>query len=429
MKKKILWIVNIMLPEIAKALELDYSVREGWLSGIFDMISGEEDSEYEIGIAYPYMGTVKDPVITVKGIKCYPFYEELGFPQDYDQALEGRLKMIIDDFKPDMLHIFGTEFPHALAAAKVFAQPMKTLVGIQGLCSAIARDYYARLPERVISKVTFRDFIRHDSIKDQKKKFEKRGEHEIELLNKVNYITGRTKFDYEKTRVINPASVYLPLNESMRACFYEEDRWSPEYTKMHSIFLGQGDYPIKGMHFVLEAVGGLVKKYPDIKLYVAGNSIINARTFKDKLKTPSYGLYLRQIIKEYGLEDHIEVLGMLSPEKMKETYLKSSVFVCASYVENSPNTIAEAMLLGMPVVTSNAGGIPSMISEDEGIIVERGMISELREAIDNIFTMEDEMDRSLTDMCTRAHERAVKDHDRKKNYEDLLKIYDRILSE
>ncbi len=106
-----------------------------------------------------------------------------------------------------------------------------------------------------------------------------------------------------------------------------------EQTERHSIFLGQGDYPLKGMHFLLEAMGRLKESYPDLKLYVAGNSIISHETAKDKCKLSAYGKYLLVLIQLYELQDQVIVLGKLSAEEMKAQFLRSSVFVCPSVME------------------------------------------------------------------------------------------------
>ena len=92
--------------------------------------------------------------------------------------MEERFREILEDFQPDILHVFGTEFPHALAAVRSFNRPERTLIGIQGLCGEIARVYMAGLPEKVQKQVTFRDLVRKDSIRQQQKKFLQRGEQE-----------------------------------------------------------------------------------------------------------------------------------------------------------------------------------------------------------------------------------------------------------
>lgn len=63
------------------------------------------------------------------------------------------------------------------------------------------------------------------------------------------------------------------MNETLRPEFYE-GRWDLNGVEPHSIFISQGDYPLKGFHFVLQAMPKILKEYPDAKLYVAGKSII-----------------------------------------------------------------------------------------------------------------------------------------------------------
>ena len=92
----------------------------------------------------------------------------------------------------------------------------------------------------------------------------------------------------------------------------------------------------------------LLEKYPDARVYVAGSSLVEYRTLKQKLKISAYGKYLRRLIRENGLGDRILFLGRLNAEQMRDRYLKSSLFLCPSSLENSPNSLGEAMLLGSP---------------------------------------------------------------------------------
>ena len=168
---RILWLCNIMLPAIARKLELPYSNREGWLTGIYERICrakeraagsgndspGQAGAGIELGICFPMDEKTADAVerqekaggfrLEESGSLCYGFVENLAAPEVYDDRLEGRLKEILEDFKPDMVHIFGTEFPHTLAMVRAFGRPERTLVGIQGLCSACA-DSLLRHTER-----------------------------------------------------------------------------------------------------------------------------------------------------------------------------------------------------------------------------------------------------------------------------------------
>ena len=431
--KKVLWICNIMLPAIARELSLPYSNREGWLSGIFDRIT-EKKEEIEISVCFPIGNLTAGEEellsgLSVNGARCYGFHENLNTPEIYDRELEREFSEIFEMAKPDMIHVFGTEFPHALAAVKVFAKPEKTLIGIQGLCYEIAKVYMAGLPEKVQRRVTLRDFLRKDSLKQQQEKFYLRGKNEIETITLAGHITGRTRFDREGTSRINGKALYHPMNETMRSSFYE-GVWKLEACEKHSIFLGQGDYPLKGFHFLLQAMPEILKKYPDARLYVAGNSVISHRTVKEKLKLPAYGKYLLTLIRKEQLEDKVIILGRLSEEEMKRQFLKSNVFVCASVLENSPNTVGEAMLLGVPVVASRAGGIPDMITDgSEGLLFETGNPHALAAAVAQIFSEEKDGEGHTLAMNLSAagRRRAQNAHDGETNYRRLLEIYGDIL--
>lgn len=418
---RVLWICNIMLPAIGQELNLPYSNREGWLSGIFDRVC-REDSPFTLGVCFPSEETLR---LTVQGISCYGFRENLNTPENYDEALEKEFHQIFEEFQPDMIHIFGTEFPHTLAAVKAFNNPKKTLIGIQGLCGEIAKVYMAGLPEAAYRRITFRDLIRKDSIRQQQEKFVRRGKNEAQAIMGCGNITGRTRFDREGTARINPHALYYPMNETMRKEFYTGG-WSLSECEEHSIFLGQGDYPLKGMHFVLEAMALLLPQYPDLKLYVSGNSVIEHRTLKEKLKLPAYGKYLLSLIKKYRLKEHVIMTGKLNAGEMKEQFLKCSVFVCASVLENSPNTVGEAQLLGVPVAASMAGGIPDMIADGrDGLLFQTGDAKALANQIEVLWDRskgEDEL--CLAERISReARKRARITHDGETNYLRLLEIY------
>lgn len=435
--KKVLWICNIMLPVIGQKLNLAYSNREGWLSGIFERVRRRE-APFTLGICFPLeknqiaelekAGKLRQGKLAVDGIACYAFGEDLSVPEIYDGRLENSFEGIFADFVPDLIHIFGTEFPHALAAVRAFGRPERTLTGIQGLCGEIAKVYMAGLPEKVCRQVTFRDLVRRDSIRQQQEKFIRRGEREAEVIRRSGHITGRTGFDREGTAKINPKAVYHPMNETMRGEFYTGE-WKLEECEEHSIFLGQGDYPLKGMHFVLMSMGLLLPDYPDMKLYVAGNSVISCGTLKEKLKLPAYGRYLLGLMDRYGLRDKVIMKGKMDAEQMKRQFLQSSIYVCPSVLENSPNTVGEAQLLGVPVAASRMGGIPDLITDGEdGLLFPVGDERAMAEAFRKLWDRKrDEGGLCLAErISAKERVRGRTTHDGEKNYARLLEIYTEI---
>ena len=418
---KVLWLCNIMLPAIAEELGVPFSNREGWLTGTYERFIKEDGNPAELGICFPTWSKAMTVPFTIGKVKCYGFQENLSTPEKYDKSLEKQFKSIVEDFEPDVVHIFGTEFPHARALVRVWNKPQRTLLGIQGLCSRIAEVYTQGLPEAVVKGVTFRDWLKRDSLVQQQQKFIRRGQYENEVIAGVGHVTGRTGFDRKCVAQVHPKAIYHHMNETMRECFYS-GRWVQERSEEESIFLSQGDYPIKGFHYMLQAMPEVLKKHPRAHLYVAGNNIIENATLKDKIKISSYGKYLQNLIKEFHLEDKVTVVGKLDGETMKEWFLRCSVFVCPSIIENSPNAVAEAMLLGVPVVAAAVGGIPDMIVDGkEGLLYEPGNVTALAEAIDRAWERE-----TALRLSTGAAQRAAVTHNRNTNYERLMEIYHEI---
>ncbi len=380
---KVLWVCNLVLPEIAEKLNMAASNKEGWVAGLlYEMLSGEfrggnTDLQIQLSFPVPYSCCDADSGICsgeveVMGNKLeyFGFYEDVQNPERYENALEGRMELILKRAKPDMVHCFGTEYPHTLAVCKVIEDKSKVLVGIQGICALLAEAYYADLPENVVKSWTLRDVLRKDSIARQREKFCLRGIHETEAIRLAGNITGRTPWDREHCLSLNPNARYFSVNENLRPIFYEK-QWKEADCVPHSIFMSQGDYPIKGLHYMLQAMPGILGKYPDATLSLAGNSLVAYETWKDKLKLSAYGKYLRSLIKKYGLEEKVRFLGRMSGEEMLQQYMKSHLFVCCSSLENSSNSLGEAMLLGMPCVCADVGGLPGIFEGGkDGIMYE-----------------------------------------------------------
>lgn len=428
---RVLWVCNIMLPEIANQLGMSFSNREGWLSAMMDRFLQEQHrNKITLGIAFPVsaeLGNISKEMMLGENVycQCYGFVENLRTPEKYDDAIEDRMKEIISDFKPDMIHIFGTEFPHTLACVRAFGRPSRTLISIQGVMYAYAEAYMADLPANVRRKVTLRDLLKKDSIVQQQKKFRKRSVNEKEALRLVEHVAGRTDFDREAVAAVNPEAKYHFLNETLRGCFYR-DRWKRKSCIPYSIFLSQGDYPIKGFHYLLQAMPAVLEQYPEAQIFVAGNNIIQNATWKDRLKRSAYGKYLKKLIRENHLKNKVTMLGSLDAEGMKEQFLKSHVFVCPSAMENSPNSLGEAMLLGVPCVAANVGGIHNLLVDGgDGLLYPAGNVEALSEKLIEIF--EKEFISEKYSHNARRHARET--HDADQNYYKMIRIYEEITQE
>lgn len=433
---RILWVCNFMLPAVAQSLGIEPVNKEGWISGLFDSLRRDDTCNLQLAVCFPIPDSLKKicesddaegrQLLTgqIEGASYFGFLEDTVNLQFYDYKVQRQLEKIIGQFRPDLVHIFGTEYPHALAAAKAWGRPDRTLVGLQGIVRSCVAAYDAELPDAVINHVTFRDWLKKDSIVQQKEKFGLRAEHERQLLELTLHVTGRTAFDREQALAMHPGVHYHFMNETMRDCFYDGSKWSPEHCERHSIFVSQGNYPLKGLHKVLEALPLVLEYYPDAKLYVAGDPITAYRTWKDKLKISSYGKYLLSLLKKLHLTGRVTFLGKLDAEQMKERFLRSHVFVSASSMENSSNSVGEAMLLGVPVVTSRVGGLTSMLDDEkEGLFYDFSNVTALAKRILRIF----EDDALAAELSANARKRAWITHDPKQNAERLLAVYQEVM--
>ena len=283
----------------------------------------------------------------------------------------------------------------------------------------------ASLPKKVQKRFTFRDFIKQDNLQQQQIKFANRGKAEVEAIQKVKNVIGRTSWDKACTTQINHNVKYYFCNETLREEFYKYE-WSYEKCEKHSIFVSQATYPIKGLHFMLCAMPLILKRFPNAKLYISGSDITKSATLKDKLKKTSYANYIIELIQRYELEKNVIFTGLLDEKQMCQRYLKSNAFVCPSSIENSPNSLGEAMILGLPCVASDVGGVSDLLNnKEEGFIYQSDAPYMLAHYICEIF----ENKKLAFKFSKSARNHALQTHDVSENLKVILNIYKTIYNE
>lgn len=342
----------------------------------------------------------------------------------YQPQLEDRFRRELCDFQPDVIHSWGVEYHHALAlvnAAEKEGMLSRMAASIQGLCCRIAPHYTDGLPTSALRSRTLRDIMRHDSILTQQAQYAQRGELEIEALRKLTHVIGRTDWDQANALNINPNITYHHCDETLRDVFYT-DQWAYSRCRKHRIFASSCAYPVKGFHILLEALTIVRQQYPDTEIVVTGRSFL-AGDIKSLARQNGYEKYLRHLVKRNRLDGAVHFLGHLSAQDMKQAYLEANVFVLCSTMENSPNALGEAMLLGLPCVAAEVGGVSSLIGSQEGILCAPVNPAAMAEGICRVFSMENQAEA----MGAAARTRARKTHDPEQNMKDLLDIY-RLLS-
>lgn len=415
---KILWLCNVMLPDGAKILSIPGSYNAGWIEGLLSDLKTENVEMY---VCVPINSVNTIQTATKDNVTYIAVPKTILDPTLYDETIEAHFKTIIKSINPDIIHIFGTELPHTLAMLNA-APAHKTVISIQGLTSVLNRHYYANLPMDLFKNEKLKRLLRKNTIALEKDQFIRRGEFEIKSLRLARHVIGRTTWDYACTKQINPAVEYHFCNETLRDEFYKH-KWNLDNCQKHSIFLSQGTYPIKGLHFMLEAMPEIIRRFPDTHLFVAGDSIVyKLRGIKGKIKSllPNYSEYLYSLINKYNLKNKITFLGNLKEDEMCKQYLKSHVFVLPSSIENSPNSLGEAMLLGLPSVASCVGGVQDMLShKEEGFIYQYDAPYMLAHYVCEIFSNDD----MAIKMSQNARRHALVTHSKELNKKRMLEIY------
>ena len=126
------------------------------------------------------------------------------------------------------------------------------------------------------------------------------------------------------------------------------------------------------------------------------------------------------MIRRLQLSEKITFIGSLNADEMKREYLSSNVFVCPSSVENSPNSLAEAQILGVPCVASKVGGISDMMKGNEENLYQFDDVKMLAEKVCLIFRNQH--------LQVSTSEIARVRHDKMKNTIQLVNIYKAISS-
>lgn len=417
---RILWLTNIPLPEASLIMGEKPSCFGGWLINSSKHLS--EQKGYQLTIAFPKRNMNNIQVLHGEKITYYVF-PKIDSKNASSIDNNAYLKSILDVIKPDLVHIFGTEYEHTLAMINACnLQVTETVISIQGLVSVVAKHYMSNLPINIQKRFTFRDYIKQNNLIQQQNDFLRKGILEDEAIKRTNNIIGCTTFDKAYSYKLNPKAQYHFCNETLREEFYKHV-WSIKKCERHSIFISQASYPIKGLHYVLEAMPLVISNYPDINLYISGHKIVQFNNFVDKLKKSSYFKYIEELIQKYNLENNITFTGQLDEQEMCQRYLKSHVFVCPSSIENSPNSLGEAMILGVPSIASYVGGIPDMLkNKEEGLLYQHDAPYMLAYYICEIFKNDD----LAMKLSKNAREHALKTHDKDENTRRLIEIYKKI---
>lgn len=418
---RVLWTVNLIPAAVSVKLGKSSEVLGGWVESMAEQLG--KNADIELGIACKCEENLSF-CETINGIKYFSLHYTSATSLS---ELEAKCNSIVNDFKPDIINIEGTEFLHARAmqlTAKKLQIP--AVVSLQGILNGQYAYQCGQLPidDMMLSKSVTHIFSAWIMHLRKTMWYKPRMKAEKEIIENADYILGRTTWDRAHSYAINPDAKYYPCSRVLRAPFYEE-KWSLEKTERHSIYVGNGYSALKGVHFVVMALPYLIREYPDVKVYVAGYKPYQENDKRSILKK-GYAAYLKKLIYDLGVENHIEFTGPLKAPQVAQRLSTVNAYVLCSTIENSPNTLGEAMMVGTPCVAAYVGGVSDMADDGKEALFYRNddpklLAWNIKRIFDN-----DELAVSLSEA---GKKKALITHDPEKNAQLLIDAYKDILKE
>jgi glycosyltransferase involved in cell wall biosynthesis len=189
--------------------------------------------------------------------------------------------------------------------------------------------------------------------------------------------------------------------------FVDTDRFKfRERTPLRPVFLSNRNLePLYNVACILRAFAIIQSRLPDARLIVAGDG--SQRSALEKLASE---LKLRGV----------EFIGRVAPEKIHELYDAADIYLNSPDIDNMPGSIIEAFASGLPVVTTDAGGIPYIVTDHAtGLLVGRGDYKAMAERALSLFENEALAQRiviNAREECKRYEWVVVKD--------EWLKLYE-----
>jgi glycosyltransferase involved in cell wall biosynthesis len=408
---KVLWFINSPLPALSIRLGQKPSLGGGWLSSAAALLRVQEGVELAIATATPDAPNMQ---FTSEGILYYTIAQaaRTHFLR-HSKANLRRASDIVADCRPDLIHVHGTERFYGLILGMGVEVPV--IVSIQGLISRTRKVLFAGLTFRErIRAIRVRDVLRWTGPLAEYFFWRSGSTRELEIISKNRYFIGRTEWDRAWVHAINPNARYYVCDEVIRPVFFE-GCWSLPNIKRHSMLFTSAMQPGKGIPQLLDAAWILRRKYPDLRLQLAG----------DWYPRSGWGRVIRHRLRTLGLDECVTFSGPVDAETLASHLKNVHAFVSSSWLENSSNSVAEAMLMGTPCVVPFTGGMTTIVSPGEtGLMYPPGDPALLAAAVGRVFD-----DDALAVRLSYAAKRvALRRHDPRRNVARQLEIYQEVIA-
>lgn len=393
----------------------------GWLISLEGLLKRQPDIELSVAFfakqwesPFSYDGVVYYTMGYKKQNAMRRVLNRLRSVESIDRIRLPWMMEVINLCKPDVIHIHGSEESFITILPKISGYPV--IVSIQGMIAPLCEKFFSGVSKKDAYKFdSWSDRIHLTSICRIWKSSQQKAKRENKYLSLAPNIIGRTFWDYNCTLAVNPNRKYYLVNEVLRDSFYEKT-W-------------KGQMSHETIQIISTISGGIYKGYETV-LKVA-RILLGKSPVKFEWHIVGYGesskwVRIAESITHINHSEHNIILhGRLDENELSDLLCKSDIYVHVSHMENSPNSVCEAMLLGMPIIATYAGGTASLLShEEEGLLVQDGDPYVIAGGIINMMKNPD----LAIKYGGLARKRALQRHDKKEIVNTLIQCYQDVWS-
>ena len=363
----------------------------------------------EIELVVAFMSEKHSEVKKIDNVTYVPIYAKWSLKEKifdkywnvYVEKMLPKVKLIVEEYTPSLIHIFGTEWPFGQIA---YHTKIPVVIHIMGAIVPYNNAYYPPgYSYRYLQCVFLWNPIKLFKLWRERRNRKNREEWERSTWNGVENYMGRTQWDCSLSRVMHPGRRYFHVEEALRTVFLSGNHmWKmPNDQKLHLISTGCGTF-WKGPDMMLKVARILMSLGVDFEWILVGSMDDTIRRVVQKKEGISYK------------KCNIDILGFRQPDELLDLLCNSTLYVHTAYIENSPNSICEAQCLGVPVVSTNVGGAASLVRHNiDGVLVAANDPWQMADAIVELFNDKERMrrysDNSRSFAIYRHNDEHIKD--------------------
>lgn len=315
---------------------------------------------------------------------------------------------LISRENPDLIHIHGTEDNFGLIQQHC---NIPVVVSIQGMLTPYAEKYYSGVPASIASRyMPTKEKLLFKSASRQYKNMRQRAAREQIILSESRHIIGRTDWDRRISKILSPESTYYFNNEILRKSFYTHQWNKQSFEPVLRLVTITSEGLYKGFETIVKTAS-ILQRQPSFPFEW---TVIGLQEKNGMVQM------IRRWLKENISDVNLSFLGDANEHIIVEKLQAADIYCQVSHIENSPNSLCEAMLLGMPVIASYAGGTSSLVENGTtGLLVQSGdpfaLAGTIRELSCNFS--------QAKKMGANARKKALERHDPLSITNDLASIY------